>query len=233
MSYVRNKPDVMTIVCESGPIDERPSHQTNRCCTITNLSARREVASDVTLADTYVGLCDWHGRVVWKSQTGSACKLEKSFGKTLRADRGNPRTAVAAVVTLRESRTVEVENEWNEHFRFWMWPLNEPDIALAILALRVPSELSLLTDREADCLRCLAQGMSTHDISKELNIGLTTVHTHLRRSREKLGLTTGEALVGFAARYFFVPRRLAKKILRRFAGTIANEGFSGAALKLL
>jgi DNA-binding NarL/FixJ family response regulator len=47
--------------------------------------------------------------------------------------------------------------------------------------------------------------MSTRDISKQLDIGLTTVHTHLRRSREKLSLASGEALIGFAARYFFVP----------------------------
>jgi DNA-binding NarL/FixJ family response regulator len=47
--------------------------------------------------------------------------------------------------------------------------------------------------------------MSTRDISAELEIGLTTVHTHLRRSREKLGLTSGEELIAFAARYFFVP----------------------------
>jgi hypothetical protein len=37
------------------------------------------------------------------------------------------------------------------------------------------------------------------------SIGLTTVHTHLRRSREKLGLPSGDALIGYAARYFFVP----------------------------
>jgi DNA-binding CsgD family transcriptional regulator len=72
-----------------------------------------------------------------------------------------------------------------------------------VLAMRVPSEIALLTDRETTCLRCLAKGMSTRVISKELDIGLTTVHTHLRRSREKLGLATGEALIGFAARYFF------------------------------
>jgi DNA-binding CsgD family transcriptional regulator len=52
-------------------------------------------------------------------------------------------------------------------------------------------------------MRCLAQGMTTRDIADELDIGLTTVHTHLRRSREKLGLTSAEALIGFAARYFF------------------------------
>jgi DNA-binding CsgD family transcriptional regulator len=115
------------------------------------------------------------------------------------------RNAVASVVTLRENHTLEVENDLNEHFRVWMWPLNDPGVALAILAMRIPSELVLLTKREVACLRCLAQGMSTRDISKQLDIGLTTVHTHLRRSREKLGLSTGEALIGFAARYFFVP----------------------------
>jgi DNA-binding CsgD family transcriptional regulator len=115
------------------------------------------------------------------------------------------KTAVASVVTLRENRTLEIEHARGEHFRLWMWPLNDPDIAVCVLAKPIPCELSLLTDREVACLRCLAQGMSTRDISKELDIGLTTVHTHLRRSREKLGLETGEALIGFAARHFFVP----------------------------
>jgi DNA-binding CsgD family transcriptional regulator len=169
-------------------------------------SAPPKVALDVTLADTYVGLCDWHGRIVWKSGVGTRLQIGEELWKTAASrSREALRTAVASVVTLRENRTLIVENEWNEHFRVWMWPLIDPDIALAILAIRIPSELALLTDREAACLRCLAQGMSTRDISKELDIGLTTVHTHLRRSREKLGLTTGEALIGFAARYFFVP----------------------------
>jgi len=43
------------------------------------------------------------------------------------------------------------------------------------------------------------------DIAKELDIGLTTVHTHLRRSRTKLGLPSVEALIAFAARYFYAP----------------------------
>jgi DNA-binding CsgD family transcriptional regulator len=115
------------------------------------------------------------------------------------------RAAVASVATLRENRTLEVENERGEHFRLWMWPLNDPEIAICVLAIRIPSELALLSDRERDCLSCLAQGKSTREIAKELNIGVTTVHTHLRRSREKLGLTSAEALIGYAARYFFVP----------------------------
>jgi DNA-binding CsgD family transcriptional regulator len=83
-----------------------------------------------------------------------------------------------------------------------MWPLHEPDIAICLLAMQIPSELSLITERERACLKCLAQGMSTKQIVKKLEIGLTTVHTHLRRCREKLGLDSAEALIGFAARYF-------------------------------
>jgi DNA-binding CsgD family transcriptional regulator len=170
------------------------------------------VASDVTLADTYVVLCDWHGCVVWRSGTGERLQIGDQLWKSAAArSKESLRMAVASVVTLRESHMIEVETERNESFRLWMWPLNDPDIALCILATRIPSELALLTERETACLRCLARGMSTRDIGKELGIGLTTVHTHLRRSREKLGLASGDALIGFAARYFFVPPPAALK----------------------
>ncbi len=169
--------------------------------------AAAKVARDVTLADTFVVLCDWHGRVVWRSGTGDRLHVGDEIWKNIaiRSKEGL-KTTVASVVTLRENRTLEIENVRGEHFRLCMWPLNDPAVALCILAMCIPSELALLTDRETACLRCLAQGMSTKDISKELNIGLTTVHTHLRRSRTKLNLATGEALIGFAARYFYVPR---------------------------
>jgi DNA-binding CsgD family transcriptional regulator len=168
--------------------------------------ATAKVASDVTLADTYVGLCDWHGRLVWKSGGGVRVQVGEFLWKN--ASKGSSdrmRAAVASVATLREHCTVEVESDRSEHFRVWMWPLDDPDVAICVLAIRIPSELALLSERERSCLRCLAQGKSTREIAKELNIGLTTVHTHLRRSREKLGLTSAEALIGFAARYFFNP----------------------------
>lgn len=165
-----------------------------------------KVASDVTLPYTYVMLCDWHGRVIWKSGTGDRLQVGDELWKAVHArSRERLRTAVAKVVTLREQQNLEVEGESRDHFRLWMWPLNEPDIAVCVLATHIPSELALLTEKEKTCLRGLAQGHTTRDIARELKIGLTTVHTHLRRSREKLGLTSVEALISFAARYFFVP----------------------------
>jgi DNA-binding CsgD family transcriptional regulator len=165
------------------------------------------VAPDATLVDIYVGLCDWHGCIVWKSGNSARLEVGDELWKNISGrSKDILKTAVACVVTLRESRTLEVENVRQEHFRLWMWPLNDPDVALCILAKRIPSELTLLTERESTCLRCLANGMSTREICKELGIGLTTVHTHLRRCREKLGLSSSEALIGFAGRYFFAPQ---------------------------
>jgi len=163
-------------------------------------------AQNVTLQDTFVLLCDWHGKLAWKSTVTTRLEIGDYLWKNVsKRSKENLRAAVARVVTLRESCTLEVDNERGEYFRAWMWPLDEPDVAICVLGIRIPSELARLTDREKACLRCLAQGMSTRDISKELEIGLTTVHTHLRRSREKLGLASPEALISFAARYFFVP----------------------------
>jgi DNA-binding CsgD family transcriptional regulator len=169
-------------------------------------SAAASVTPDMTLADTYVLLCDWHGHVVWKSGGDDRAAIGEEIWKhASNSSRERLRTALAGVVTLREKALIEVESDRGNHFRFWMWPLNDPAIAVCILALRIPRELTRLTERERECLRCLAQGMSTRDMARELRIGLTTVHTHLRRSREKLGLGSVEALIGIAARYFVTP----------------------------
>jgi DNA-binding CsgD family transcriptional regulator len=169
-------------------------------------SGPEKVASDTTLEGTHVVLCDWHGRVVWKSAQGDRLQIGDHLwrGATKKSTE-ELRAAVAGAATLRETCEIEAENERGEHFRLRLWPMNDPDIAVCVLAMLIPSELALLTDRERACLQCLAQGKTTRDIADELEIGLTTVHTHLRRSREKLGLTSAEALVGIAARYFFVP----------------------------
>jgi DNA-binding CsgD family transcriptional regulator len=167
--------------------------------------AAAQVARDMTLEGTYVLLCDWHGKVAWKSSVGDRVVLGEEIWKHAAKGSIEPlRSALASVVALREQRTIEVESDRGDHFRFWMWPLSEPEIAVCILALRIPAELALLTDRERACLKCLARGMPTRDIADELSIGLTTVHTHLRRAREKLGAPSAEALIGLAARYFFV-----------------------------
>lgn len=166
-----------------------------------------ELASNVTLADTFVVLCDWHGRVVWKSVTGGRLNVGDDIWKNANSkSKKTLRSALANVASLRENCAIEFENDAGEHFRLSMWPLIDPEIAVCALGFRIPPEISLLTQRERGCLRCLSQGMATREIARELGIGLTTVHTHLRRSREKLGLESVEELISFAARYFFVAK---------------------------
>lgn len=86
-----------------------------------------------------------------------------------------------------------------------MWPLDSPDVAVCVLGMRIPAELGRLTKREKECLELLARGTETRDIAKQLDVSLSTVHTHLKRSREKLGLPNVEALISFAARYCYPP----------------------------
>ena len=112
-----------------------------------------ESAPNVTLGDTYVILCDWHGRVVWISGTGERLKIGEEIWRGVAGkSKERLKTAVASVASLGEQQTLEVENERHEHFRLRMWPLNEPDFAICLLAVQIPSEIALLTERERACL---------------------------------------------------------------------------------
>ena len=59
------------------------------------------------------------------------------------------------------------------------------------------------SDREVECLELLAQGIETREIAERLEVSLSTVHTHMKRAREKLGLPGVEALISFASRYCY------------------------------
>lgn len=74
-------------------------------------------------------------------------------------------------------------------------------MALCVLGVMIPADLARLTERERECLQWLGEGHATRDIAAQLDIGLTTLHTHLRRCREKLGLASSDALISYAARY--------------------------------
>src|SRR5262249_61417538 len=88
-------------------------------------SGPSKLASDVTLADTYVGLCDWHGRIVWRSGANDYLQIGDELWKNAASrSKESLRTAVASVVTLRENRMLAIENQRKEHFRVWLWPLN-------------------------------------------------------------------------------------------------------------
>jgi DNA-binding CsgD family transcriptional regulator len=50
------------------------------------------------------------------------------------------------------------------------------------------ARLQALTGRERDCLRLVLEQLSSKEIGRKLGISPTSVDTHVRRAREKLGV---------------------------------------------
>jgi len=58
--------------------------------------------------------------------------------------------------------------------------------------------ISLLSDRELEVLRLVAQGYSSQQIAEEILVGVKTVETYRSRLTQKLGLKTRSEVVRFA-----------------------------------
>jgi DNA-binding NarL/FixJ family response regulator len=63
-----------------------------------------------------------------------------------------------------------------------------------------PQRLTLLSQREFEIFRLLAQGSSSADCARALNLSPKTVANHQTLIKEKLGVTTSAALVHLALR---------------------------------
>jgi DNA-binding CsgD family transcriptional regulator len=160
------------------------------------------VAPGMSTEGRFVLLCDWQGRAVWGSMPFDRLKPgEFAWEHLAPGCREKAKEAIARAASLRESRTLELKSEIGKRFRIWVWPLSRPDIAVCVLGVRIPANLDQLTEREQECLEWLGTGHSTQTIAEKLGIGLTTIHTHLRHCREKLGVESHEALIAFAAKH--------------------------------
>lgn len=76
-----------------------------------------------------------------------------------------------------------------------------PEVTAQVMrAAMHPTEpvLPLLSDRELEVLRCLAAGLTTHQISRDLFISENTVKTHIRHILEKLEVENRAEAVGKA-----------------------------------
>lgn len=160
--------------------------------------------SDVTLDSVFVMICDWRGHCSWSTRASPYWKVGDFAWKNLDIESlKEAQSKFSRVVTLREHQSFEVVNQQGERIRCWLWPLNSPVTTVCVLGMRVPSELNRLTQRELECLELLAQGIETREIARQLNVSLSTVHTHMKRAREKLGVPNVESLISFSARYCY------------------------------
>ena len=160
--------------------------------------------SDVILADVFVMLCDWRGRCAWTSGGEGQVKVGEFVWEYLSTESSQQaKVALAHVVAIRESQQLEVVHQNGDRFRDWLWPLDSPEMAVFILGSRIPGNLGQLSPRERDCLEWLAPGTEPRTIAEKLNVSTSTIHTHLKHAREKLGLPSLEALISFAARYCY------------------------------
>jgi DNA-binding CsgD family transcriptional regulator len=160
--------------------------------------------NDATHENVFVMLCDWRGHVVWTSSTEHQEKVGQFAWTNLPPHYQElAKETLSKVASLRQSQTMQVENLQGRCFRCWLWPLDSPQTAICALLREVPSTLRELSDRELECLEMLAQGIETREVAERLDVSLSTVHTHMKRAREKLGLDGVEALISFAARYCY------------------------------
>ena len=160
--------------------------------------------SELTAANVFVVLCDWRGHIVWMSPHLGEAQVGELAWKYFTPDsQQKSKEALSRVSSLRESQTLHVESGRGQNLRLWLWPLDSPQIAVCALAMEVPAALKGLTDRELECLELMAQGVESREIAEKLDVSLSTVHTHMKRAREKLNLPGVEALISFAARFCY------------------------------
>src|SRR5437867_2455071 len=67
-------------------------------------------------------------------------------------------------------------------------------------ARKVEDDLALLSDREREALKCIAEGKTNKEIATLFSVSVRTVETRRRAVMEKLGLRNTAELVRFAVR---------------------------------
>jgi DNA-binding CsgD family transcriptional regulator len=71
---------------------------------------------------------------------------------------------------------------------------------LSASTVRPGAPWQVITRREGDVLRLIAEGATTTEVAEKLNLSAATVRTHVENMRNKLGATTRAGLVALGFR---------------------------------
>lgn len=151
----------------------------------------------------FVSICDWRGKIVWLSTPNVYTKVgDNAWDNVHDDDKAMFWEHVARVATLGERQQFSVASQQGTRYRIWLWPLGNPELAVCGFALQIPPETGSLTERDNQYMRLLATGQSPKEIAAELDVSLNTVHSQLRKIREKLDQPDLDKLISYAARFF-------------------------------
>src|SRR5262245_39794647 len=154
--------------------------------------------------ESHVLICDWQGKLRWSSKAALyGAYGDLAWNYVPENDREKYREAFSKAMTLQKRQQLDANCLMGGRYRAWLWPLNWPDAAVCVLAMRIPDEMASLTPREQECLKLLSRGMTVNSLAEEMDVSVSTVHTLMRRARIKLKLGTMEELVSFSARFCF------------------------------
>lgn len=154
------------------------------------------------LNDTVAYLCNAHGQVLWRSHDGFETQIGDYVWSRVCDDQVElVRNNFFRAARFKIPQTGEGKTNSGHLFRGWAWGLNSPEYAVCCLFVALPSQVGLLSSKEREIMICLGAGQPVKRIAKESDISISTVHTHLRRIREKLGVHSHESVIGFAGRY--------------------------------
>jgi DNA-binding CsgD family transcriptional regulator len=152
----------------------------------------------------YVTLCDPQGTMVWTNNPLYKPGV-RIWDYADVKNRELVKDQVSRAAFLKEPQEFQAIWGKGEVNHVWVWPIMEENLGVCLVAIRIPEEILRLTDRERECLEGLSIGRSTADIAADFDVSISTIHTHMKRAREKLNLGSMEQLIAFASRYFPPP----------------------------
>ena len=152
--------------------------------------------------DAFVAICDWNGVVKWLSNHTIKTQVG-DFGWTNmpESDADRFKAAFSRTATLHESARLEIRSLDGLRYRIWLWSVGTPELAVCTFNLLIPTEIELLTPRERQFMECLATGATIKQIASELDVSVNTLHTHVRKIKSKLSLTSSSEVASFAAKF--------------------------------